>query len=76
MIQYQTLVTTDIKRVIREDLLNCGVDKNTFETVNNVKKAILEKLSNTKASEEELAASIKELIDDAFKTYTQTIMDF
>ncbi len=44
--------------------------------MNNVKKSILEKISNQQASEEELAASIKELIDDTFKTYTQAVIDF
>ena len=76
MLHYQTLVTTDIKNIIREDLLGSGIDKNIFETVNNVKKTLLEKISNQQASEEELAASIKEFIDDTFKNYTQAVMDF
>ena len=76
MLHYQALVTTDIKNIIREDLLGSGIDKNIFETVNNVKKTLLEKISNQQASEEELAASIKEFIDDTFKNYTQAVMDF
>ncbi len=76
MLQYQALVTTDIKNIIGEDLLGSGIDKNIFEAVNNVKKTLLEKISNQQASEEELAASIKELIDDTFKTYTKAVVDF
>jgi Asp-tRNA(Asn)/Glu-tRNA(Gln) amidotransferase B subunit len=70
------LVTSDVKSIISEDLLGSGIEKNIFEAVNNVKKTILEKITNQQASEEELAASIKELIDETFKNNTQAVLDF
>ena len=41
-----------------------------------MKKSLLEKLSNQEASEEELANSIKELVDNAFKDYTEAVIKF
>jgi hypothetical protein len=62
--------------LIGEELLGSGINKNIFEAVNNVKKTLLEKISNQQATEEELAAQIKELVDNTFKEYTQAVMDF
>jgi hypothetical protein len=41
-----------------------------------MKKKLLEKIASNQASEEELAGSIKELIDETFKTYTQASHGF
>ena len=57
-------------------ILGSGIDKNIFEAINNVKKSLLEKLSNHQASEEELANTIKELVDNTFKEYTKDVMNF
>ena len=70
ILQYQTAVITDVKNLVSEELLGSGIDKNIFEAVNNVKKVLLEKLSNSQASEEELATQIKDLVDNTFKEYT------
>ena len=48
-------MNTDLKSLVSEDLLGLGVDRNIFDAVNNVKKTLLEKISNQQASEEELA---------------------
>ena len=76
MLQFQASVVTDVKQLIGEELLGSGINKNIFEAVNNVKKTLLEKISNQQATEEELAAQIKELVDNTFKEYTQAVMDF
>jgi TRAP-type mannitol/chloroaromatic compound transport system substrate-binding protein len=76
MLKYQSKVTTDIKQLVSEDLLGSGIDKNIFEAINNVKKSLLEKLSNHQASEEELANTIKELVDNTFKEYTKDVINF
>ncbi len=44
--------------------------------MNNVKKVLLEKISNQQASEEELATQIKDLVDNTFKEYTKAVLDF
>ena len=44
-----TLVTSDIKNIIGEDLLESGIDKNVFESVNNMKKTLLEKIASNQA---------------------------
>jgi hypothetical protein len=56
---------TDIKQMIGENLL--GIDSNIFEAVNDMKKTLLEKLSNQEISVEETAKQIMELIDNTFK---------
>jgi hypothetical protein len=76
ILQYQSHVVTDVKKLVSEELLGSGIDKNIFESVNNVKKVILEKISNQQASEEELANEIKELVDNTFRDYTVAMMDF
>jgi flagellar biosynthesis/type III secretory pathway chaperone len=70
MLKYQSKVNTDIKQLVSEELLGSGIDKNVFEAINNVKKSLLEKLSDRQASEEELANTIKELVDNTFREYT------
>ena len=69
-------MNTDIRNIFSEDIIGSGIDKSIFEAVNNMKKTLLEKISNNQASEEELAVSIKELIDDTFKSFTQAVIDF
>ena len=59
-----------------KEILGTGIDKNIFEAINNIKKVLLDKISNQQATEEELASQIKELVDSTFKEYTQAVMDF
>ena len=49
--QYSASVITDVKKLVSEELLGSGIDKNIFESINNVKEAILEKISNQEATE-------------------------
>ena len=75
ILQYSAFVETDLNQLVGDQLLSYGINKSIFDSVNNVKKALLEKISNEQTSDQELAAQIKELVDNTFVCFTFEMME-
>ena len=71
----QTHILTDINLILGNQILDWGIDPQTFVAINGMKQTILLKLSSQELSAEETAIEIMELIDQNVKDQIEAVID-